>query len=91
MKALFMRDLCIRKYFMYEMFSFVILQRVMSREKGLGKVLDKPRSLLFQDGGENLCISLEDIGTGWKCKGSYQVSLPGSILFINDWQIWEGK
>lgn len=46
----------------------------MSREKGLGgKVLDKPRSLLFQDGGENLCISLEDIGTGWKCKGSYQV------------------
>ncbi|OXA43430.1 Netrin receptor UNC5C [Folsomia candida] len=49
------------------------LERVMSREKGLGgKVLDKPRSLLFQDGGENLCISLEDIGTGWKCKGSYQ-------------------
>lgn len=47
----------------------------MSREKGLGgKVLDKPRSLLFQDGGENLCISLEDIGAGWKCKGSYQVN-----------------
>ncbi|CAG7819280.1 unnamed protein product, partial [Allacma fusca] len=51
------------------------LERVMSQEKRLGgKVLDKPRTLLFQDGGENLCISLEDVGSGWRCKsqGSYQ-------------------
>jgi netrin receptor unc-5 len=59
------------------------LQRVTSREKSFGgKVLDKPRSLLFQDGGENLCISLEDIGTGWRCKGSYQVRTIKKIMTL---------
>ncbi|ODM97828.1 Netrin receptor UNC5C [Orchesella cincta] len=49
------------------------LERVISQEKSMGgRMLDKPRSLLFQDGGDNLCISLEDVGAGWKCKGSYQ-------------------
>lgn len=44
-------------------------------------MLDKPRSLLFQDGGDNLCISLEDVGAGWKCKGSYQVRNIFYIVF----------
>lgn len=53
---------------------FSFFQRVISQEKSMGgRMLDKPRSLLFQDGGDNLCISLEDVGAGWKCKGSYQV------------------
>jgi len=47
-------------------------------------VLDKPRSLLFQDGGENLSISLEDVGAGWRCKGSYQVSFVCCMYFAGE-------
>lgn len=45
-------------------------------EKKLGGCLaDKPKSLLFQDGGASLSISLEDISPGWRCKPhtDYQV------------------
>lgn len=41
----------------------------MRVEKKLGgSLVDKPRSLLFQDGGCNLCISIEEISYGWKSK-----------------------
>lgn len=45
------------------------------QERRLGGVLlDSPKSLWFQDGGSNLCLSLEDIGVGWRAKpnSSYQ-------------------
>lgn len=45
------------------------------QEKRLGGVLiGDPKSLWFQDGGSSLCLSLEDIGVGWKAKpnSSYQ-------------------
>lgn len=45
------------------------------QEKRLGGVLiGDPKSLWFQDGGSNLCLSLEDIGLGWRSKPnpSYQ-------------------
>lgn len=46
----------------------------MERKLG-GCLMDKPKSLLYQDGGSNLCLSLEDIGPGWRSKpqADYQV------------------
>lgn len=45
------------------------LQGVVRLERKLGGcLLDKPKSLVFQDGGASLCLSLEDIGPGWRSK-----------------------
>lgn len=55
-------------------------------EKKLGGCLvDKPKILLFQDGGGNLCLSLEDIGPGWRSKpqAEYQVSSADVLIFTN--------
>ncbi|XP_073951787.1 netrin receptor UNC5C-like isoform X1 [Choristoneura fumiferana] len=39
------------------------------QEKKLGGVLlDRTKTLLFQDGGSNLCLNLEHISPGWKAK-----------------------
>ncbi|PSN47953.1 Netrin receptor UNC5C, partial [Blattella germanica] len=45
------------------------LEGVIQMEKKLGGCLmDKPKTMLFQDGGTSLCLSMEDIGPGWKSK-----------------------
>ncbi|XP_022237682.1 netrin receptor UNC5C-like isoform X2 [Limulus polyphemus] len=45
------------------------LEGVIQLEKKLGgKLIDNPKSMPFQDGGSNLCLCLEDIGPGWRCK-----------------------
>ncbi|XP_068082848.1 netrin receptor UNC5C isoform X3 [Anabrus simplex] len=45
------------------------LEGVLQMEKRLGGcLLDKPKTMLFQDGGASLCLSMEDIGPGWKSK-----------------------
>ncbi|XP_075233698.1 unc-5 [Lycorma delicatula] len=45
------------------------IEGVIQMERRLGGCLmDKHKALLFQDGGANLCLSLEDIGPGWKSK-----------------------
>ncbi|XP_069705153.1 netrin receptor UNC5C-like isoform X2 [Periplaneta americana] len=45
------------------------LEGVLQMEKKLGGCLmDKPKTMLFQDGGASLCLSMEDIGPGWKSK-----------------------
>ncbi|XP_071034968.1 netrin receptor UNC5C isoform X2 [Parasteatoda tepidariorum] len=45
------------------------IQGMMQVEEKLrGSLLDAPKSMLLQDGGSNLCLCLEDISTGWKCK-----------------------
>ncbi|XP_022242662.1 netrin receptor UNC5A-like isoform X3 [Limulus polyphemus] len=62
------------------------LQGVVEVEKELGgKLLDAPKSMWFQDGGSNLCLCLEDIGPGWKCKpgANYQ-----EIPFQH---VWSGR
>jgi netrin receptor unc-5 len=39
------------------------------QEKKLGGVLlERPKTLLFQDGGSNLCLNLEHVSPGWKAK-----------------------
>ncbi|XP_054706499.1 netrin receptor UNC5C-like [Uloborus diversus] len=45
------------------------IQSMMQVEEKLrGSLLDAPKSMLLQDGGSNLCLCLEDISLGWKCK-----------------------
>lgn len=54
-------------------------------EKKLGGCLvDKPKVLLFQDGGGNLCLSLEDIGPGWRSKpqAEYQVFCVALTIYL---------
>ena len=48
----------------------------MERRLG-GRLLDKPKQIPFQDGGHNLCLTIEDLGAGWRSKlaANYQVSL----------------
>jgi leucine-rich repeat transmembrane protein FLRT len=49
--------------------SMAALEGVLQMEKKLGGCLmDKPKTMLFQDGGASLCLSMEDIGPGWKSK-----------------------
>lgn len=53
-------------------------------EKKLGGYLaDKPKVLPFQDDGGNLCLSLEDIGHGWRSKpqAEYQVRYYFILIF----------
>ncbi|VVD04806.1 unnamed protein product [Leptidea sinapis] len=39
------------------------------QEKKMGGVLlERPKTLLFQDGGSNLCLNLEHVSPGWKSK-----------------------
>ena len=41
--------------------------REMERSQG-GVQLDKSRQLHFAASGANLCVSVEDLSTGWECK-----------------------
>ncbi|XP_014284948.1 netrin receptor UNC5B isoform X2 [Halyomorpha halys] len=60
-------DYSIRVYTLED--TVAALEGVVQMEKKLGGCLvDKPKVLLFQDGGGNLCLSLEDIGPGWRSK-----------------------
>ena len=58
-------------------FLSVYFQGVLQVERKLGgRLLDQPKQILFQFGGGNLCLSLEELGPGWRCKlaANYQVS-----------------
>lgn len=60
------------------------METVFSQEKRLGGyLLDNPKSIYFQDGGNNLILSIENISDGWKPKpaSSYQ-----EIPFKHLWQ-----
>ncbi|GIY77672.1 netrin receptor UNC5C [Caerostris darwini] len=54
-------------------------------EKLHGSLLDAPKSMLLVDGGANLCLCLEDISPGWRCKplANYQ-----EIPFHH---VWNGR
>jgi len=55
----------------------------MQIERRLGGcLLDKPKQMLFQfNAGANLCVSMDEFGSGWRCKQSanYQVSKTQNI------------
>lgn len=47
-----------------------------------GVLLDTPKTLLFQDGGSNLCLSLEEIARGWRAKsGCRYQEIPFSTVW----------
>ena len=51
-------------------------QGVMQVERKLGGcLLDLPRQVLFQYSGDNLCLAIEELEGGWRCKqaANYQV------------------
>ena len=54
----------------------------MERRLG-GRLLDKPKQIPFQDGGHNLCLTIEDLAPGWRSKlaANYQVSSLGNIEY----------
>ncbi len=52
-------------------------QGILQVERKLGgRLLDTPKQILFQFGGGNLCMSIEEFGPGWRCKlaANYQVT-----------------
>ena len=56
--------------------STCIFQGVMQMERQLhGRLLDKPKQIPFQDGGQNLCLTIEELAPGWRSKlaANYQV------------------
>lgn len=60
------------------------METVFGQEKRLGGFLmDEPRATLLQDGGQNLCISLENVSEGWKAKPSSHYQ---EIPFRHLWQ-----
>lgn len=66
---------------------FPFLQGVLQVEQKLGgKLLDRPKSMPFQDGGANLCLCLEDVAQGWRCKpgANYQVIMHIYLFLLYD-------
>lgn len=52
-------------------------------------MLDKPKSMCFQEGGGNLVVTVDDIGTNWRSKpqDNYKVSRI-SQLIGSTWNIY---
>ncbi|CAH1795522.1 unnamed protein product [Owenia fusiformis] len=62
------------------------LEGVMQEERKLGgRLLDKPKQIMFQYGGNNLCLSIEDLGPGWRSR------LAASYQEIPFRHIWSGN
>ncbi|GFO23590.1 netrin receptor unc5c [Plakobranchus ocellatus] len=62
------------------------LDGVIQVEKKLGgRLLDKPKQIPFQDGGNNLCLTIEELSTGWRSK------LAANYQEIPFRHIWSGN
>ncbi|XP_076172701.1 netrin receptor UNC5B isoform X6 [Ptiloglossa arizonensis] len=58
---------CVRVYAVED--TKAAMKAIVDRESQIrGYLLDKPRTLLFQDNGEPLCVSLEEVGNEWQSK-----------------------
>lgn len=88
--AVFAPKLCFQTTVDYNIRVYVLedtdssLETVFGQEKRLGGyLLDEPKSIPFQDGGNNLCLHLDCISDGWKAKpaSNYQ-----EIPFKHLWQ-----
>ena len=46
-----------------------------------GRLLDTSKQILFQYGAGNLCLNIEELGSGWRSKmgANYQVRSGGNI------------
>lgn len=88
--AVFAPKLCFQSSVDYSVRVYVLedtdssMETVFGQEKRLGGFLmDEPRSIYFQDLGNNLCLTLEDISEGWKAKPSSNYQ---EIPFRHLWQ-----
>lgn len=88
--AVFAPKLCFQSSVDYSIRVYVLedtdssMETVYGQEKRLGGFLmDDPRSIPFQDGGNNLCLHLENISDGWKAKPSSNYQ---EIPFKHLWQ-----
>ena len=47
-----------------------------------GRLLDVPRQVLFQYSGDNLCLAIEELEGGWRCKqaANYQVTISSQVI-----------
>ncbi|XP_015835944.1 netrin receptor UNC5C isoform X2 [Tribolium castaneum] len=88
--AVFAPKLCFQSSVDYSIRVYVLedtdssMETVFGQEKRLGGyLLDEPRSIVFQDGGNNLCLTLDSLSEGWKTKpcSNYQ-----EIPFRHLWQ-----
>ncbi|ESO83456.1 hypothetical protein LOTGIDRAFT_197315 [Lottia gigantea] len=62
------------------------LEGVIQMEKKLGgRLLDKPKQIPFQDCGNNLCLSIEELSPGWRSK------LAANYQEIPFRHIWSGN
>ncbi|XP_052267332.1 netrin receptor UNC5B-a-like isoform X2 [Dreissena polymorpha] len=62
------------------------LEGVMQVERRLGgRLLDHPKQIPFQDGGHNLCLTIEDLNNGWRSK------LAANYQEIPFRHIWSGN
>ncbi|CAH0556983.1 unnamed protein product [Brassicogethes aeneus] len=60
------------------------METVFGQEKRLGGyLLDEPRSVTFQDGGNNLCLNIECLSDGWQLKSASDYQ---EIPFRQIWQ-----
>ncbi|XP_065342222.1 netrin receptor UNC5C isoform X2 [Cloeon dipterum] len=75
------QECCLRVYAVED--TLAAMEGVMSIEKQLGGCLmQRPRSMLFSDGGGSLCLDLEGLGHGWRCKPQ------GNFLEIPFQHVW---
>ena len=62
------------------------LESVIEEEnKYGGRLLDKPKQIPFQDGGHNLCLTIEELSPGWRSK------LAANYQEIPFQHIWSGN
>ncbi|XP_046379289.1 netrin receptor UNC5C-like isoform X5 [Haliotis rufescens] len=62
------------------------LEGVLQVERRLGgRLLDKPKQIPFQDGGNNLCLTIEELSPGWRSK------LAANYQEIPFRHIWSGN
>ncbi|XP_041362297.1 netrin receptor UNC5C-like isoform X3 [Gigantopelta aegis] len=62
------------------------LEGVIQMERRLGgRLLDKPKQIPFQDGGNNLCLTIEELSPGWRSK------LAANYQEIPFRHIWSGN
>jgi len=62
------------------------LEGVLQVERKLGgRILDKPRQILFQCGAGNLVLNIEELGPGWRSKlaANYQVKFLDSVRGVS--------
>ncbi|XP_062598853.1 netrin receptor UNC5B-like isoform X1 [Saccostrea cucullata] len=62
------------------------LEGVMQEERKFGgRLLEKPKQIPFQDGGHNLCLTIEELTPGWRSK------LAANYQEIPFQHIWSGN